>query len=129
MTIRNLSDNVILVVLPMDPKLRDELAAVNELVSNEGTRHVILDFSHVEILTSSSISNLMLLHNLLSERGRELILCAVSPPTKGIFRTAGLDAVFHFANSQSAALTAIKHAEQHEPVRSGPKSADPSVSD
>lgn len=129
MTIRDLSDDVLLVVLPKEPKLRDELAAVNELVSKECTRHVILDLSHVEILTSSSISNLMLLHNLLSEHGRELILSAVSLPTKGILRTVGLDAIFHFANGQSAALAAIKDAEQHEPARSGHKSADPPVSD
>ena len=112
MGIENLSDDVLLVVLPKEPELRRELAAVNETVTHRSDCNVIVDFSGVEIVTSSSISNLIILRKSLSERGHRLFLCNVAFVTKCIFRIAGLSSFFDFVDDVPAALAAIQGADQ-----------------
>ena len=111
MGIQNLSEDVLVVELPSkEPEIADELKTANETVSNERNCDVIVDFSGVEIITSSSISNLLILRNLLSEHERRLILCNVAVVTKCIFTVAGLNDVFEFVNDQPTALAAVQHA-------------------
>lgn len=112
MGIRNLSEDVILVTLPKEPQTGKELRAVNETVSSEGLWDIIIDFSMVEIITSSNISNLLILHRSLEDAGRRLILCSVALPTKCIFKVAGLDGLFEFADDKFAALASMKLAFQ-----------------
>jgi len=112
MGIRNLSEDVILVTLPKEPQTGKELRAINETVSSEGLWDVIIDFSMVEIITSSNISNLLILHRSLENAGRRLILCSVALPTKCIFKVAGLDGLFEFADDKFAALATMKLAVQ-----------------
>jgi anti-anti-sigma factor len=113
MGIENLSDDVFLVTLSKEPELRHELEAVNETISNDGGRDVVIDFTGVELLTSSSISNLIILHNLLQDQGHNLVLCNVSLPTKGLFNVAGLSGLFEFAEHKYAALAKLQVA--HKP--------------
>jgi len=109
MGIRNLSENIVLVELPAQPQLAEELKTINEkIIASRADCDVIIDFSAAEIITSSCISNLMILHNLLHERGRKLILCNLRVPTRCVFVVAGLENFFHFADDKSAALAAIK---------------------
>ncbi len=113
MGIKNLLKDVLLVVLPSkNPKITNELKAVNEAVSKKkGKRDVIIDFSRVEIMNSSNISNLLILHNLLQNSGHQLIFCNVATVTKCIFVVAGLDKVFDFTDDQPAALMAVQDAD------------------
>jgi anti-anti-sigma factor len=112
MGIQNLSEDVVLVELPFkEPQIADELKAVNEIASNKPDLDIIIDFSKVEIVTSSSIGNLIILRNLLHERGRQLMLCNVAPMTKCIFVVAGLKDIFEFVDDKSTALAAVQHAD------------------
>ena len=111
MGIRNLSENIVLVELPSQPQLADELNVANEIIAGRADCDVVIDFSAAEIITSSSISNLMILHNLLHERGRKLILCNLSVPTRCVFVVAGLENFFDFADNKSAALAALECAK------------------
>jgi len=112
MRIQNLTKDVLLIELPSKgPKLAQELKAVNETISRESNHDVIIDFSRVEIINSSNISNLLIMHNLLQDSGHRLIFCNVATVTKCIFVVAGLDKVFDFANDQQAALKAIQNAD------------------
>ena len=113
MGIKNLSKDVLLVVLPpKNPKIAHELKAVNEAVSKKkGNRDVVIDFSRVEIINSSNISNLLILYNLLQNSGHRLILCNVATVTKCIFVVAGLDEVFEFVDGQPTALVTVQHAD------------------
>jgi anti-anti-sigma regulatory factor len=111
MAVEHLSDEVLLVVLPKEPQLRHELETINETISNNGDYDVVIDFSRVEILTSSSISNLLILQNLLCERGRRLILSNVALPTRGLFNVVGLEGFFSFADDKYAALANLQHAK------------------
>ncbi len=113
MGIKNLSKDVLLVVLPSkNPRIAHELKAVNEAVSKKkGNRDVVIDFSRVEIINSANISNLLILHNLLQNSGHRLILCNIATVTKCIFVVAGLDEVFEFADDRSMALVTVQHAD------------------
>jgi anti-anti-sigma factor len=109
MGIENVGEGIILVTLPAEPKISDELKNINEIVSSRNDCDVIIDFSNIEIVTSFSISNLMILRSMLREQGHQLILCKVAVPTKCIFTVAGLDAVFEFAEDKESALAAMQH--------------------
>ena len=92
MGIQNLSEDVLVVELPSkEPKIANELKAINETVSNKRDCDVIIDFSGVEIITSSSISNLLILRNLMSEHGRRLVLCNIAVVNNCIFSLAGIN--------------------------------------
>jgi len=115
MGIQNISENVVLVALPPEPQIGEELRAVNKMVSTRCDFDVIIDFSRVEILISPNISNLLILHNWLDGCGRKLILYNVSFITKCIFDVAGLDTLFNFADDKSAALAALQPAKPPSP--------------
>jgi len=115
MGIQNISENAVLVLLPPEPEIAEQLTAVNEILSKRRDLDVIIDFSRVDILTSANISNLLVLYNWLHGRGQRLVLYNVSVLTKGIFTVAGLDPVFEFADDKSAALAALQPAKPPSP--------------
>lgn len=115
MSVEYLADKVLFAVLPKEPQLRQELETINETVSNDGNNDVVIDFTRVEVLTSSSISNLVILRNLLHEQGRQLILCNVALPTRGLLNVVGLDGFFSVVEDKFAALARLQ--------RSGPGSS------
>jgi anti-anti-sigma regulatory factor len=109
MSIRNLSEDVILVEVPSDGSRRaDDLKNINEMISKKSASDVIIDFSKAEIINSWNISNLLILRSMLQDAGRQLILCSVSTVTKCIFVVAGLSEMFVFVEDKSAALAAIQ---------------------
>lgn len=118
MGIRNFSEGVFLVDLPLkEPHIADELIIVNDVVGNGCDFDVIVDFSKVEILTSVSICNLMILKQLLSGLGHRLVLCSVPVAVKGIFAVTGLAALFDFTDDKFTALKSVQHAKS--PTHSG----------
>ncbi|HCO95251.1 MAG TPA: hypothetical protein DIU00_15095 [Phycisphaerales bacterium] len=109
MSIRNLSEDVILVEVPSDGSRRaDDLKNINEIISKKSAHDVIIDFSKAEIINSWNISNLLILRSMLQDAGRQLILCSVSTVTKCIFVVAGLSEMFVFLDDKPAALEAIR---------------------
>ncbi|MBN1975366.1 MAG: hypothetical protein JW787_17135 [Sedimentisphaerales bacterium] len=94
---QNLPENVILARLPSsEPKISEELKKLNETVSQKSNCDAVLDFSFVEIINSSNISNILLLRGFLEKHGRRLILYNVQTVTKCIFIVAGLSEMFEF---------------------------------
>jgi len=112
MRIEKISDDILLVVLSKEPQLRNQLAELNETISKASPCDLIVDLCLVEIITSSSISNLMILRDLLSGRGRKLVLCNVALPTKGVFRVLSLENLFNFAADRSSAVALIQSTRQ-----------------
>ncbi len=111
MGIKKLSNDVLFIELPSkNPKLANQLKALNDAVSKKGNCDVIIDFSRVEIINSANISNLLILHNMQQGIGRRLILCNVATVTKCIFVVAGLNEVFNFADNKSAAMATVEQA-------------------
>ena len=109
METQNLPDNVILVKLSSnEPKISDELKELNETTSSKNDCDVVLDFSHVEIINSANISNLLLLRGFLEKNGRRLILYNVQTITKCIFVVAGLTETFIFIDDMEEVLKTVQ---------------------
>ena len=111
MGIQNWSENVILLNLAKEPDSGEEIQSVCEIISEKPDRDVVVDFSDVDIVTSSSIARLLKLRKLLHDHRRKLILCSLRPQTKNIFYVTGLDAVFYFVEDQFLALAGLQMAE------------------
>ncbi|MEJ2648212.1 MAG: hypothetical protein P8016_07385 [Sedimentisphaerales bacterium] len=73
METQSLPENVVLVKLSAsEPQISNELKELNETVSQNSECDVVVDFSYVEIINSSNISNLLLLRGFLKEHNRRL---------------------------------------------------------
>jgi len=95
------------VLLPAEPQLNAELALLRNRLADAGDVGLVLDLSRVEVINSCSLGTLLSLHKLLSRSGRRLILCKARLATKCIFRIAGLDAIFDFAEDKTEALSIL----------------------
>jgi anti-anti-sigma regulatory factor len=108
MLIKKLPGNIILVELSSDGlKVSEELRELNESVSLKGDCNVVLDFSLVEIINSSNISNLLILQDFLDKNGRKLILYKVQTVTRCIFVVAGLTDSFIFIDKMEDILKSV----------------------
>ena len=113
MPIKNLSENIILVELFDESELDAELQAVNELVGEEKIDcDVIIDFLNIEIIVSTSLSNLIILQKTLSDRGQRLLLQRVAFSAKCIFTAAGLETLFEFVKDGSDALAILQSPDK-----------------
>jgi len=108
MGIQNWSEDVILVDLPQEPEIGEELKTVTEIVRDRGDCDVVIDFSLVDIATSSSLSKLLKLRKLLADCGHRLIFCSVAPATRGIFTVTGLDGIFEITDDKFVALASLQ---------------------
>jgi anti-anti-sigma factor len=108
MALQDLSDQVSLITLPREPHLNRDLEIATRLAGSKWSRHVVVDFSRVQIMPSAVLCSLIILRRLLNTKGRQLILCSLSPNITGIFRRVGLQNLFHFAEDRIAALHALE---------------------
>ena len=109
MGIQDWSENIILVDLPAEPQIFEELRAVTDIVRDRADCDVVVDFSEIDIVTSSSLSALLKLRKLTTDCGHKLIFCTVAPATKGIFTVTGLtDEIFDFVDDKFVALAGLQ---------------------
>jgi anti-anti-sigma factor len=112
MDIRDLSENIVLVEASPEPGLNEELGTTIDAVRERGNGcDVIVDFSHVDIVTSSSLSKLLKLRKLLMDCNQSLLLCSVARATKGIFSVTALDSVFTIVDDKAAAVEQINRQQ------------------
>jgi anti-anti-sigma factor len=108
MGIQDLPDNILLVDASPEPSLNEDLANIMDVVRERGDCcDVVIDFSRVDIVTSSSLSKLLKLRKLLMDCNHSLVLCSVARATKGIFSVTALDSVFTMAADRTAAVDEI----------------------
>jgi len=112
MGIQDWSEDIILVDLPQEPEMGDELTTVTEMVRDRGDCDVVIDFSSVDIITSSSLSKQLNLSKLLVDCSHKLVLCSVAAAVKGIFMVTGLDGMFEFADDNFLALSSLQKEPQ-----------------
>ncbi len=108
MGIQDWSEEIVLVDLPAEPEMGDELKTVTGIVRDRGDCDVVIDFAGVDIVTSSSLSKLLKLRKLLTDCGHRLVFCSVAPATKGIFTVTGLDGIFELADDKFIALASLQ---------------------
>jgi len=111
MGIQNWSDEIVLVKLAKEPEMGNELLTTIDMVKQKGSCGVVVDFSDIDIMSSSSIAKLLKLRKTLVDcDGGGLIICGVSPNTMQIFSITGLEKVFKFADDQFVALASLQMA-------------------
>jgi anti-anti-sigma factor len=108
MGIQNWSEDILLVDLPAEPDIGEELKTITEMVRDRGDCDVVVDFSNVDIVTSSSLSKMLKLRKLLGDCGHRLVFCGVAAATKGIFTVTGLDGIFEIADDKFVALASLQ---------------------
>ncbi|HUV40241.1 MAG TPA: STAS domain-containing protein [Sedimentisphaerales bacterium] len=108
MGIQNWSEDIIVVDLPGEPQMGEELKNVIEAVCQRGDCDAVIDFSGVDIVTSSSLARLLKLRKLLTDCGHKLIFCNVAPATRGIFIVTGLEGVFDLVDDKFVALAGLQ---------------------
>lgn len=107
MGVQHLTKDVLLVTLPKEPQTGSDLEFVTRLANSDRARDIVVNFSLVEIVPSSTICQLMVLKRALNEAGCQLVLCSLSPTIHGIFRRVGLGKLFRFADDAFAALLSL----------------------
>ena len=108
MGIQNWSESVVLLNLAQEPQMGEELRTVIDIVSAKPGHDVVIDFSEVDIVTSSSIAKMLKLRKILKDDDHRLVLCGVKGSTRGIFVVTGLDNVFDFVSDKFLALAGLQ---------------------
>ena len=121
MGIENWSENVLLVNLPAELKESNELETIANMVRDRRDCDVVIDFSSVHMMHSSTIAQLIRLREQLIENGRQLVLCSVPSAIRGIFVVTAIESTFEFADDKSEALTRVQlmnnaHPSAEKPV-------------
>ena len=109
MALHNLSESALLITLPQEPDRSSELETAARLTTPRVNRHVIVDFTRVETMSSVTICGLIILNRLLSTTGRQLILYSISPGIMAIFRRVGLSKLLQFVADKTAAQESLDH--------------------
>lgn len=88
--------------------VRDVAEQIAAALPNDGRPlRVVLDFSSVNLISSSLLSKLILLQRRVDGTGGKLRLCEISPVLQQVFRTSNLDRLFAIDRDQRAALSAF----------------------
>ncbi len=83
-------------------EVSDQLGAA---LPNDGKPiKVVLDFSGVDLISSSLLGKLILLQRRVDGSGGKLRLCELSPTVQSVFRTSNLDRLFAIVRDRRAAL-------------------------
>ncbi len=109
MEIQNLSEDIILAELHREPQLEGELQTAFDIANDRGDCDVILDFSKVDIITSSSLAKLLKLRQFLADSDHRLIFCSINSFTKSAFKITGLDGIFELADDKFAATEKLQN--------------------
>ncbi len=112
MAMQDWSENIVVVDLPNEPGIAEELENVTNMVRDRGNCDVVVDFTAVDIITSSSLSAMLRLHKLLTDCGHRIVLCSVAPATKSVFTITGVNVIFDFVEDKFTALAGLQLVNQ-----------------
>ncbi|MDI6449593.1 STAS domain-containing protein [Anaerobaca lacustris] len=101
------SDGVLVITLPRHTPNGEALELAGEMAHTQPQRHVIVDFSRTQVMTSSMLSQLMVMERQLDAHDKKLILCSVPDNILRMFTCVGLRSLFLFAENQKAALESL----------------------
>jgi anti-sigma B factor antagonist len=91
-----------------DRTVREVSEQINASLPNDGSPlYVVLDFTGVDLISSSLLGKLILLQRRIDATGGRLRLCELSPTVAGVFRTSNLDRLFSIDRDQAASLSSI----------------------
>jgi anti-sigma B factor antagonist len=78
------------------------------LPNDGGPIRLILDFTDINLVSSTLLSKLILLQRRVATSGGKLRLCELSPIIQQVFRTANLDRLFSIDRDQRTAIDSFQ---------------------
>jgi len=108
MSIQNGPEGAILVDLPEESALEEDLDEVVRLVRNLVACDVVMDFAQVTVFDSSCLAALLRLRHHLQARGGRLVLCNVGARTSSVMAVTGLSGIFETTGSKEDALALLR---------------------
>lgn len=108
MGIQKWSEQVVLISLAKEPQMGEELQTAIDMVVDNDSCDYVVDFTDVEVITSSSIAKMLKLRKVLIESGHHLVFCCVSDQTMNLFKIVALDSVFKYSENQFLALASLQ---------------------
>ena len=108
MAIQQWSDQIVIVDLPDEPEMTDELVSLADFLVDKADLSVVIDFSSVGEITSAGISRLLRLRQLTAQSGCRLVLCNIDSSTEDILSVTGLTDMFDFTEDKFSALATLE---------------------
>jgi anti-sigma B factor antagonist len=91
-----------------DRTVREVSEQLGAAMPNDGRPiKLILDFSGVDLISSSLLGKLILLQRRVDGTGGRLRLCELSPTVQSVFRTSNLDRLFGIVRDRRAAVAEL----------------------
>ena len=78
-----------------------------DLVDEEGSRNLVLNFENVEYLSSAALGKLITLNKKVKTVDGQLKLCAIKPPIFEVFVITKLNKLFDIYDTQTAACDSL----------------------
>jgi anti-sigma B factor antagonist len=92
-----------------DRTVREVSEQLGAALPNDGKPiKLVLDFTGVDLISSSLLGKLILLQRRVDGSGGKLRLCELSATVQSVFRTSNLDRLFGIVRDRAAALTELK---------------------
>ena len=91
--------------------------AINELVTNESNKNLIIDFSQVKAIDSCGISSILLAHQLANQSQGLAVFVSLCKQIKDLLKLTNLDKQLYIFSSINEVITLI------EPAMKGKRSA------
>ncbi len=89
--------------------VREAADQIAEILPNDGTPiRLVLDFSDVNLVSSTFLSKLILLQRRIDGTQGKLRLCEMSPVIQQVFRTSNLDRLFKIDRDQRTSLESFQ---------------------
>ncbi len=77
------------------------------LIDEDGRKNIVLDFSHVEYLSSAALGKLITLDKKVKAAKGKLRLCSIRPEIYEVFAITKLNKLFNIHEDQAAALASF----------------------
>lgn len=91
-----------------DKTVREVSDQLNAVLPTGGKAiRLVLDFTGVDLISSSLLGKLILLLRRVEGGGGRLLLCELSPTVQAVFRTSNLDKLFKVVRDRPAALAEV----------------------
>ena len=74
------------------------------LVDEDGRKKIILDFTHVEYLSSAALGKLITMDKKVKTANGKLKLCSIRPDIYEVFKITRLNKLFNIVDDQEKAL-------------------------
>jgi len=89
MGITNWSNDIVVLDLPQEPELIDELQCLSVILREKSDCKVLIDFSEVGQMTATGISRLLEVRKLADHLANRFALCNVPDAIRAMFNDAG----------------------------------------